>query len=139
MTERFQTADRGLLPDQRPARAVELARRPVLAENVSPSVSADHGVARGTRRRGRPDKGALRRLKVAAVVVSVAAFAGTLGGIVALNPAIKKTASAASPASSANIVVPAEPAPPQLNSVPLILPPSASAPLFVPRARTRAS
>ncbi len=107
--------------------------------------TAARPAAANVRRRGRPAKAALARLKVTAIVVAVAAFAGSLGGIVALNPGTKQASAAASvPAGSqatpVNIIVPGEPAAPQINSVPLQLPqPAQQSQLFMPRTRTRGS
>ncbi len=40
---------------------------------------------------GRPNKAALSRMKLGTVVVSIAAFAGSLGAVAYLNPGIKVT------------------------------------------------
>lgn len=110
--------------------------------------AATRPAAANARRRGRPSKAALARLKVTAIVVAVAAFTGTLGGIVALNPGIKQTSSTQTSTMSAStggqvaavkIVVPAEPAAPQINSAPLQLPQPSQSQLFLPRTRTRGS
>jgi hypothetical protein len=99
-------------------------------------------------RRSRVSKESLHRLKVSAVVVAIAAFAGSLGGIIALNPGIKQ-ASAASPASGnqtapATIAIPPEPTAPQISSAPLQLPQlpqisQSQGQFFVPRTRSRGS
>ena len=122
-----------------------------MTENIAPdtgSRGASAPAAPIARRRGRVSKETLHRLKVSAVVVAIAAFAGSLGGIVALNPGIKQ-ASAATPAGSnqagpINIVVPPEPVAPQLSSAPLQLPqlPQVSqsqGQFFMPRTRSRGS
>jgi hypothetical protein len=107
--------------------------------------AATRPAAANARRRGRPSKAALARLKVTAIVVAVAAFTGTLGGIVALNPGIKQTSSTQTSSSTGGqvaavkIVVPAEPAAPQINSAPLQLPQPSQSQLFLPRTRTRGS
>jgi|GEM_PF-1143609 len=111
--------------------------------------AATRPAAANARRRGRPSKAALARLKVTAIVVAVAAFTGTLGGIVALNPGIKQTSSTQTSSSTSastggqvaavKIVVPAEPAAPQINSAPLQLPQPSQSQLFLPRTRTRGS
>jgi hypothetical protein len=117
-----------------------------MTENTASSrgnPAATRPAAANARRRGRPSKAALARLKVTAIVVAVAAFAGTLGGIVAVNPGIKQTsstsASTGGQVASVKIVVPAEPAAPQINSAPLQLPQPSQSQLFLPRTRTRGS
>ncbi len=40
---------------------------------------------------GRPNKAALSRMKLGTVVVSIAAFAGSLGAVAYINPGIKVT------------------------------------------------
>jgi len=108
--------------------------------------AATRPAAANARRRGRPSKAALARLKVTAIVVALAAFAGSLGGIVALNPGVKQATSASTASASTGgqvaavkIVVPAEPAAPQINSAPLQLPQPSQSQLFLPRTRTRGS
>jgi hypothetical protein len=103
--------------------------------------TATRPAAANTRRRGRPSKAVLARLKVTAIVVAIAAFAGSLGGIVALNPGVKQATSASTggQVAAVKIVVPAEPAAPQINSAPLQLPLPSPSQLFLPRTRTRGS
>jgi hypothetical protein len=115
-----------------------------MTENTVASRSnsaATRPVAANVRRRGRPSKAALGRLKVSAMVVAVAAFAGSLGAIAVLNPGIKQaSASTSTQVAPFNIVVPGEPVAPQINSAPLQLPqPSQQSQLFMPRTRTRGS
>ena len=121
-----------------------------MTENMAPGTgnpAANRPATGDVRRRGRPNKAALARLKLSAVVVAVAAFAASLGAIVALNPGIKQASSTTSSSttgqiapSNVNLVVPAEPVAPQINSAPLQLPQaSQQSQLFRPRTRTRGS
>ncbi len=49
---------------------------------------------------GRPSKAALAKIKTGTVVVSIATFLGTLGGIAVFNPGFSAGAAAASPVQS---------------------------------------
>ena len=91
-----------------------------------------------TARKGRMSKVALGRVKLAAIVLSVATFVATLGGVVYANPAIKKTTTPA--AQTVNVIVPNTPlVEPSLGAQPLTLPAMPQAPVLRPFARTRGS
>ncbi len=87
---------------------------------------------------GRPNKAALARMKVATAVVSVIAFAGSLGAVAYLNPG----ASAARLQSQAQFVSEfgsTGSSAAQVNSAPLQLPSRQQQASLVPLARTRGS
>ena len=96
----------------------------------------------GTSKARRPSKTVLERAKLAAIVLSAAAFTGALGGVIFTNPATK--AAAAPVSAGVQAPAPVQSNAPRRLTAPrsggqLTLPSRPQAPLFQPRTRTRGS